>query len=626
MSSPKNIPSTPEGKSATSREIDKATKGPPSAGTPSISIPSNSSTGGNHTGAKFNELLTPATHSSMLSSRRWPADEPRPANISSTPTKRGEAGPLSSDALEKTEILGLDMSGFRIKSLPSNICKFTFLTELRLSNNFLRSLPPGISALRALSYLDISNNQLREIPGEVGFLTGLKEFLLFNNLIEDFPGEMGYLYQLENFGIDGNPLNENLLQIVHSQGALAIIPFLRDHMISISPPGDRTWQTIDSYLGGARGTVTVLCYNILCDKYATSQMFGYVPSWFLNWEYRKQLIIHEILSYDADIVCLQEVESSQFEQYFKPQLRMRGGYDGIFSPKSRAKTMNEWDRTFVDGCAIFFKADRFKLEDKLLVEFNQMALSRPSLRKHKDVYNRVMTRDNIALIARLEHKESRQELIVANVHIHWDPSFRDVKLVQTIILIEELEKFSSQHPKAGMIVCGDFNSLPGSGVCSLLETGNLSPDHPDFMTYTYEPYTSEVTKHNLGLRNAYGNSPEPLTFTSYTPMFLGVIDYIWFRPGALSVTGCLSSVPTDYVKQIVGLPSQHLPSDHISLLVEFKIEAITATSMHSQPAAFRRDGGGNSASGSGGIRYSTSNPDMTGGSKRLFSRNKNAQT
>lgn len=50
---------------------------------------------------------------------------------------------------------------------------------------------------------------------------------------------------------------------------------------------------------------TVISYNILSEKYATPQLFGYVPSWFINWEYRKQLIVHEILSYDPDIICLQ---------------------------------------------------------------------------------------------------------------------------------------------------------------------------------------------------------------------------------------------------------------------------------------------------------------------------------
>lgn len=242
------------------------------------------------------------------------------------------------------------------------------------------------------------------------------------------------------------------------------------------------------------------------------------------------------------------------------------------------------------------------------------------------MYNRVMTRDNISVVIRLEHKESRQEIIVGNVHIHWDPSFRDVKLVQTIMLIEELEKISMLHPKAAVIVCGDFNSLPGSGVCNFLEMGSIPPDHPDFMKHTYEPYTTEGASHSLHLRNAYSCVQDPLAFTSFTPMFLGVIDYILFKPGGLSVTGCLGSVPTDYVKQIVGLPSQHLPSDHISLLVEFKLEAPQPIQQQQQQqqqsSSFKREGG---------VRYTTSNPDMSGGTsstgaRRLFSRNKNAMT
>ena len=51
---------------------------------------------------------------------------------------------------------------------------------------------------------------------------------------------------------------------------------------------------------------------------------------------------------------LQEVETDQFYKFFLPELK-RDGYDGIFSPKSRAKTMAENDRKYVDGCAIFYR-------------------------------------------------------------------------------------------------------------------------------------------------------------------------------------------------------------------------------------------------------------------------------
>lgn len=168
----------------------------------------------------------------MLSSRRWPADEPRPVNLVATPTKRHDA--VKIDASRRSELVGLDMSGFKIKSLTPNLARFTFLTELRLANNFITRLPPGIGLLRAVAFLDLSNNYLAELPPEVGWMSCLKELLLFNNHLEDLPGEMGYLYQLENLGIDGNPLNDNLVQVIQTQGSLAIIPFLRDNMICTS--------------------------------------------------------------------------------------------------------------------------------------------------------------------------------------------------------------------------------------------------------------------------------------------------------------------------------------------------------------------------------------------------------
>ena len=91
-----------------------------------------------------------------------------------------------------------------------------------------------------------------------------------------------------------------------------------------------------------------MCYNVLSDKYATRQMYGYCPSWALDWEYRKKGILDEIRHYAADIISLQEVETDQFYNFFLPELKHEG-YDGIFSPKSRAKTMSESDRKFVDG-------------------------------------------------------------------------------------------------------------------------------------------------------------------------------------------------------------------------------------------------------------------------------------
>lgn len=50
-----------------------------------------------------------------------------------------------------------------------------------------------------------------------------------------------------------------------------------------------------------------MSYNILTDKLATRQLYGYCPSWALTWEYRKQAILKEILDSQADIIALQVI-------------------------------------------------------------------------------------------------------------------------------------------------------------------------------------------------------------------------------------------------------------------------------------------------------------------------------
>ena len=36
-----------------------------------------------------------------------------------------------------------------------------------------------------------------------------------------------------------------------------------------------------------------------------NEAFPYCPAWVLSWQYRKQNLLKEVLSYRADILCLQ---------------------------------------------------------------------------------------------------------------------------------------------------------------------------------------------------------------------------------------------------------------------------------------------------------------------------------
>lgn len=66
-----------------------------------------------------------------------------------------------------------------------------------------------------------------------------------------------------------------------------------------------------------------------------------------------------------------------------------------------------------------------------------------------------------------------QPILVCTAHIYWDPEFCDVKLIQTIMLSNELRtilddsartlRLAGQRENVQLLLCGDFNSLPDSG-------------------------------------------------------------------------------------------------------------------------------------------------------------------
>lgn len=498
----------------------------------------------------------------------------------------------------------LEITG-TICNLSPQLWRLSHLTSLYLNDNNLTRIPADISRLTSLLLLDLSANKLRSLPSELGDLVMLRELLLNNNYLRVLPFELGKLFQLQNLGLKGNPLSGDIFSI-HSEpnGTHKLLSYMLDNLaVNISSPPSRPWITVAQPAKSQPTCIfTVMCYNVLCDKYATRQMYGYCPNWALSWDYRRKAILDEIRHYNADIITLQEVETDQFYNFFMPELT-RDGYDGIFSPKSRAKTMSESDRKFVDGCAIFFRMSKFKLMKKHLVEFTQLAMA--NAEGSDDMLNRVMTKDNIGLSALLETKEGawenglpgdgssvRQPLLVCTAHIHWDPECCDVKLIQTMMLMNELRAIvedSARNFRPGihkpdpsaipLILCGDFNSLPESGVIEFLSSGHISADHPDFKELGYKSCLQKLSSserpneymHSFRLSRSYGNDVMP--YTNYTFDFKGIIDYILYSKQFMVPLGILGPLDPLWLKEhkVVGCPHPHIPSDHFPLLVELEM-------------------------------------------------------
>jgi CCR4-NOT transcription complex subunit 6 len=53
--------------------------------------------------------------------------------------------------------------------------------------------------------------------------------------------------------------------------------------------------------------------------------------------------------------------------------------------------------------------------------------------------------DNIALCALLENIKTEEEVFVCNLHLTWDPMFKDVKVIQMALALTEIETFMQEH-------------------------------------------------------------------------------------------------------------------------------------------------------------------------------------
>lgn len=533
------------------------------------------------------------------------------ASKAAAPLTRGKPGGQSQSpdgiraAWTELEIHG------HVSNLSPTLWTFVHLTKLSLKHNSIAYLPPDIMRLQSLVFLDASSNKLQSLPAEIGELISLKELLLNNNCLSHLPFELGKLFQLQKLGLKGNPLPTKYINLCNdSNGLQNLLGLLLDSLgVQSTPLPERPWVPLlnpDSLRPVAM--FTVMCYNVLSDKYCTRQLYGYCPPWALTWEYRKKTILAEIKRYHADILSLQEVETEQFYNFLKPELEA-DGYKGIFSPKSRARTMSEADRKHVDGCAIFYRNSKFRAIKEHLVEFNQLAIETAD--GFHEMINRVMTKDNIGLAVLLETTEGiwegglpadgkvNQPLLVATCHVHWDPEFCDVKLIQTMMLINKLQGISKdavktlrpemQNPDCNgvpLILCGDFNSLPDSGVVEYLTRSCIDSKHSDFKAIDYKDCLSKLSladsddTYTHGFRLAQAYSKDYMPYTNYTYDFKGIIDYIFYSRDTMHCLGILGSPDAQWFadNHVLGCPHPQIPSDHLPLLAQFEMNSNSAAS------------------------------------------------
>lgn len=320
----------------------------------------------------------------------------------------------------------------------------------------------------------------------------------------------------------------------------------------------------------------VVSYNILAEMYATHQLYPSCPMWCLQWNVRRMVLLEEILSYNADVICLQEVQERVFKEYFSVEFG-KHGYSGVYKGKTRALNVSE-------GCCVFLRDNRFRVIEQHDIEFNTFALSLAESgvfdQDTIDSLLKRVLRDNIAQLLLIETttpQHGHNDLFcVANTHIFWDPEYSDVKLWQTQLLVQELERFLTIQghnygvgTKLPLVVCGDFNSEPDTPVVNFLKGEHITIDFdPCGILRVMMP-----VRNTLNIDNAYSILNAEPQYTNYTDNYKGVLDYIFISTQSIKVTSCLL-VPSEYRLRGIRdttIPNMSFPSDHIALCIDIVI-------------------------------------------------------
>src|SRR5205807_8342631 len=97
-------------------------------------------------------------------------------------------------------------------------------------------------------------------------------------------------------------------------------------------------------------TLRVMSYNILAPSYAKPERYPYTERRLLAWEARRERLAARLMSSDADVPCLQEVEPWVYH-YLRGRLEP-AGYQGLFAQKGQRRP---------EGSATFFRAERLPL-------------------------------------------------------------------------------------------------------------------------------------------------------------------------------------------------------------------------------------------------------------------------
>ncbi|XP_026686702.1 2',5'-phosphodiesterase 12 [Diaphorina citri] len=310
----------------------------------------------------------------------------------------------------------------------------------------------------------------------------------------------------------------------------------------------------------------VVTYNILAEIYADTdtarkELFVYCPSYALDGDYRRPLIIREILAYHADLICLQEVDEKAFHRDLSPFTGDKLSGDKVVTYNILAEIYADTDTARKE---LFVYCPSYALDG----DYRRPLIIREILAYHADliclqeVDEKAFHRDlspvvtyNILAEIYADTDTARKELFVYCPSYALDGDYRRPLIIREIlayhtdlICLQEVDEKAFHRDLSPFAVLEkiELSHVLFSDQDEVIEGIPLSQPFP--------------------MASACG-TPE---FTNFTVGFSGCLDYIYYQKDQLKVTQVVPFPSKEELELYSGLPSPVYPSDHLALIADLQ--------------------------------------------------------
>lgn len=243
---------------------------------------------------------------------------------------------------------------------------------------------------------------------------------------------------------------------------------------------------IDTDKPRPRPEFSVLNYNVLAQRDASIRKIPHCPEHSLKWVFRRARLMEEIIAYDADILCLQEVE--YFQDFWHPALS-KAGYDCIYHERTNERA---------DGLVIGIRRSLFQLFKVKPINLNDVA--QDFCDTNRNLATRLL-QDNIGLLVMIQPWEISTfptALCVVTAQLASEVSLEQVRTLQMTYLCREIEHVNADF-QLPVVFTGSMNSAPNSDGYHIVLSGKTRP-RPCAPSQASAPVEVEVTTSTIRIR------------------------------------------------------------------------------------------------------------------------------